>query len=63
MVVMTEAATKYRMKNGKIFPSFTPPPLSFRVRQNANTKVMGIIARVRVSFTIVAASSTAVPEP
>lgn len=66
-VVIIEASTKKTMNIGKTFLrlkvlfasdcSF----LSFLVRQNARTRVMGIIARVRVSFTIVAVSRVLAP--
>ena len=68
IVVMMEAATKYRIKNGKIcfkltfFPA-SPLFFSFWVRRKARTSVIGIIARVRVSFTVTAVSSVAEPSP
>ena len=49
---MTDASTKYRIKNGKIDfrLTFTPSLLrSFFVRQNARTRVIGMIASVLVS--------------
>ena len=64
-VVMMEARTKNRMKKGKIFfrskePLETlPPRLTCQVRQKARARVMGMMARVRVSLTMVAYSSTA----
>ena len=64
MVVIMEAPMKYRIKNGKIslmltlFPSAACP---FFVRINASTSVIGIIARVRVSFTVTALSRVAEP--
>ena len=63
-VVITEARTKKRMKKGKIFlmskePLEAPPPrLACQVLQTASTSVMGMMARVRVSLTMVAYSST-----
>ena len=59
-VVITAAKTKYKIKNGNIFLRLTFPPSafsSFLVLTKASTNVMGIIARVLVSFTIVAASN------
>ena len=42
--------------------TFVPPAdFSFSVLQKASTKVIGIIARVRVSFTIVAVSKVLLP--
>ena len=66
-VVINEAAIKYNMKNGKIFLILTElpsPPLFFaaRVRINARTNVIGIIARVLVNFTVTALSSVWLPK-
>ena len=63
---MTDASTKYRIKNGKIDfrLTFTPSLLrSFFVRQNARTRVIGMIASVLVSLTVTALSSVADPRP
>ena len=66
---MTEASTKKRMKKGKIFfrskepLEALPPRLACQVRQKASARVMGMMARVRVSLTMVAYSSTAPPVP
>lgn len=64
-VVIIEANTKYRMNIGKIAVSLIrlSVDVHFRVRTNANTSVMGIIASVRVSFTVTALSSVADPSP
>ena len=53
------------MKKGKILRRSTlPSPCSaFRVRRKASTSVMGMMARVRVSFTVTALSSVALPRP
>ena len=66
MVVITDAPMKNRMKNGntcliEIFPA--PSPFSRLVRISASTSVIGIIARVRVSFTVTALSSVWLPSP
>lgn len=64
-VVIMDAAIKYRIKKGKMLFIFTFLP-SFPdclVRINANTKVIGIIASVLVSFTVTALSNVAVPSP
>ncbi len=55
-VVIIDAKTKNKIKYGKIFFKFTLLLLFSlsRVRLNAKNKVIGIIARVLVSFTIVA---------
>ena len=53
-VVITEAPTKKRMKNGKIFlkSTFSEPFSARLVRWNAKNSVMGMIASVRaVSYT------------
>ena len=63
-VVITEASTKNKIKNGKIFLKSTLVPeelFSFFVRTNANTRVIGMIAKVRVNFTMVAASNVLLP--
>ena len=72
-VVMTLASTKKRMKNGKIFlmsndPAARPSPqpasatrFAARTCRNARASVMGMIARVRVSLTMVAWSSAFEP--
>ena len=57
---------KNRMKNGntcliETFPA--PSPFSRLVRISASTSVIGIIARVRVSFTVTALSSVWLPSP
>ena len=52
------------MKNGKIFlksTRFPPSCFSRRVRRKASTNVMGMMASVRVSFTVTALSSVAEP--
>ena len=59
-VVTTEASTqrKARKRENLLKLIFTPPwLLAWRVRTKASTSVMGIMARVRVSFTMVAVSS------
>lgn len=66
MVVITDAPMKNRMKNGntcliETFPA--PSPFSRLVRISASTSVIGIIARVRVSFTVTALSSVWLPSP
>ena len=66
IVVMTDAAIKYRINIGKIclmltFFSSEPFPFSLRVLIKASTRVMGMIARVRVSFTVTAVSRVAEP--
>lgn len=66
MVVMIEAAIKYRIKNGKIFLNSTfevsPPSFfSLRVLMRASTRVIGMIASVLVSFTVTAVSRVSVP--
>ncbi len=64
-VVMTEASKKYRinMGNTDLADTFTPlfPPAfsAWRTRKRASARVMGMMARVRVSLTMVAYSSTA----
>ena len=67
MVVMTDASTKNKIKNGNtffkenVFSVSFPSFLSLVVLQNANTRVIGMIANVLVSFTIVAVSSAPAP--
>ena len=66
IVVIIDAAIKYKMKNGNIFLKLTVVPsfafcFSLRVRTNASTTVIGIMASVRVSFTVTAVSSVAEP--
>lgn len=64
MVVMTEARTKNRIKYGRMDFNLTVVPSelwAFLVCTNASTNVMGIIARVLVSFTIVAVSKVLLP--
>ena len=64
IVVMTEARRKNRMKNGKTFLRLKEPVLAvfaLLVFQMARTKVIGMIARVRVSLTMVAVSSVLAP--
>lgn len=63
-VVMTEAAIKYKMKKGKIclILTFSPSAVCpFFVFQNARHRVMGMMARVLVSFTVTALSRVAEP--
>ena len=71
-VVISEASTKYRMKKGNIFLrlkaffAFSPFPsdfFAFRAFHRARHKVIGIIARVRVNFTVTALSKVALPKP
>ena len=65
MVVKTEARRKNRIKNGKIFFRSNVLVCSFfalLVRKAANPRVIGIIASVRVSFTVTALSSVAFPK-
>ena len=65
IVVITEAPMKYKIKKGKILFKFTffPAFSDFLVRINASTKVIGIMARVRVNFTVTALSKVSVPRP
>lgn len=56
------------MNHGKIFAKFTFVPalpffFSLWVRINARQSVIGIIANVRVSFTVTALSNVALPKP
>ena len=64
-VVISEAAMNQSMKNGKIFliSTFLPSVDSFLVRIKARLRVIGMIASVRVSFTVTALSSVALPSP
>lgn len=64
-VVIMDAMTKYRMNIGKTADSFTWLSLDsdLRARTKANTSVMGMIANVRVNFTVTALSSVAEPSP
>ena len=63
MVVITEAATKNKMKKGKIFlkETFSEEFPSFFARRKARKRVIGIMARVRVSLTVTALSKVACP--
>ena len=65
-VVITEARIKYKINIGKIDFKLTFFPLelldSFRVRIKAKTSVIGIIASVRVNFTVTAVSRVAEPK-
>lgn len=66
-VVIMDANTKNKMKNGNtffrenVFSWVVPIRLALAVRHRANTNVMGIMARVRVSFTMVAWSRVLAP--
>ena len=62
-VVMTDAKTKYRMKKGNTFFMGIAFPLcfAFLVCHRESTNVIGIIARVRVSFTVTALSKVCEP--
>ena len=62
-VVMTDAKTKYRMKKGNTFFMGIAFPLcfAFLVCHRESTTVIGIIARVRVSFTVTALSKVCEP--
>ena len=64
IVVIIDARMKKRMKNGKtdLIETLLPVP-SFFVLINARTSVMGMMARVLVSFTVTALSSVSVPSP
>ena len=59
-MVIREASTKSKMKKGntffreKRFSLLPPERLAPAVRQSARASVMGMMANVRVSFTIVA---------
>ena len=63
IVVITEAKNKVEMNIGKIFlnSTFFPSALELRVRINARTSVIGMIASVLVSLTVTALSSVAEP--
>lgn len=62
VVVMMDAPIKNRMKNGKTCFSATFFSLSsFLVRRNASRRVMGMMAKVLVSFTVTALSKVADP--
>lgn len=65
MVVIKEAAMNQRMKTGKIFliSTFFSPADSLWVRTNARDSVIGMIASVRVSFTVTALSRVSLPSP
>ena len=61
---MTAASTKKSTKKGKIFFRLILAPsscLAWRVRISASTSVMGMMASVRVSLTMVAASRVLEP--
>ena len=62
-VVMTDASTKYKMKKGKICFREIVFPLcfAFLACHKDSTSVIGIIARVRVSFTVTALSKVCEP--
>ena len=63
-VVMTAASTKKSTKKGKIFFRLILAPsscLAWRVRKSASASVMGMMASVRVSLTMVAASRVLEP--
>ena len=60
MVLTTAAIRKKRINHGKILASLKLPLafcFSLRERYKASTKVMGMIAKVRVSLTMVASVS------
>ena len=65
IVVITDARIKYRINIGKIDFNLILFPFacvdSFRVRINAKMSVIGIMARVRVNFTVTAVSKVAEP--
>ena len=64
IVVMTEAITKNIIKNGNIFlieKLFPAALFSFLALYTAKTRVIGIIASVRVSLTMVALSNVFAP--
>ena len=59
IVVIREAPMKYKINQGNILPKATflaSPPDFFAllVLNNARTKVIGMMAKVRVSLTVVA---------
>ena len=66
-VVMMDASTKYRINigNARLSEKASPPllcsVLALWVRHSASTSVIGMIASVRVSLTIVAISSVLLP--
>lgn len=62
-VVMMDASTKNKMNIGKarLKLNVEVPSFFFRAWRMPRTRVIGIIARVLVSFTIVAASSVLLP--
>lgn len=62
-VVMTEAKMKNKINIGKarLKLNVEVPPFFFRACKIPRTRVIGIIARVRVSFTMVAASRVLLP--
>ena len=66
-VVTTEASTKKRTNQGKIFFRLTVTPVprtlfsSCLVRRKASTSVIGMMARVRVILTMAAVSSVLLP--
>ena len=53
-VLITAANKKNKINHGNIFDKFTVVAAFFLERYKANIKVIGIIARVRVSLTMVA---------
>lgn len=64
IVVISDAPIKKRIKNGKTLLNLKPlveVPFSERARRKASTSVIGIIASVRVSLTIVAESKALAP--
>ncbi len=65
MVVIRDANTNHKIKKGKIFLNSTllPSPLFCFARTNANTSVIGMMAKVLVSFTVTALSKVADPRP
>lgn len=63
-VVITEAITKYRRNIGNArfrLKLFLPEPEDLRARWMARPKVIGIIASVRVSFTVTALFRVSAP--
>ena len=63
MVVMTQAPKNARTKNGKLRPGrvFAWVFPGFPDCETARNRVMGMMASVRVSFTVTAFSSVALP--
>ena len=60
IVVIRLAPIKNKIKNGNTFFIETVPPSAepaFRIRKNASANVIGMIANVRVNFTVTALSS------